>query len=188
MAAAMTTFSPYQPVQGVPIRDSLAHAHDHIERTERFLDRAQKATSKILEKHEALKGAVERIGNGKKKLGMRALATGVSGSVAAIVGVADGRYGGEKGHLAKWGIPLDWAVAAAGHTAGVAALALTDNEMLEGVLHAVGDAGFIVGSHRWGRELGVAWAQKAAADSPTAAAANANGVKGGTVYTVAHPK
>ena len=182
MTTALAAIEPYQPVSGIPMREALARAHGHIERTQRF-------ASKILEKHEALKGVVDRVGGGYKKLGVRALNSTCSSAIGTAIGVVDGRFGGERGYATRWGFPLDWAVGFAGHGAGIAALAFGDNEILQGVLHAVGDAGFTTGSHRWGHELGVAWAQKAnAAESSAAVGANANGAKGGAVYTIAHPK
>ena len=115
MTAALTAIEPYQPLPGIPMRDSLARAHEHIGRTEKFVERTQKAAAKILEKHEALQGVVHRVGANYQKLGVSALHAMGAGAIGGdrsasptVDGVASEdtpRNGGSRS---------TWAVAVAG--------------------------------------------------------------------------
>jgi hypothetical protein len=173
-----TAIVPYQPAQGLPARDALARAHEYID--------------KLTKKHEALHKVKETIVTGAKKHGNTFIQSSCTATTAAALGAVNGRFGGEEGLIQKWGVSLDAAVAFAGHVVGFG-LSFADNDaspkfdILAEVAHTVGDTGLASGVYRFFHKRGLESAARAAAASG-GASAPAGGAKGGTVYTVAHPK
>ncbi len=176
MAAAATALQPYQPVSGVPLREQLSRAHDHVKSQFKNYVKEISFLKKENSEHKAVKEQTQGL---LKHLGVTAVEAGVVGLTSVALGFADGRLG-EDGHWSKWGAPLDGSLAAGAHMAALGSLYFKNPVVTKG-LHLVGNACFGAASHRWGRELGMS--RKAAAET---AVAN-NGVKGGTVFTVAHP-
>ena len=175
--ATATSIVPYQAAPGLPARDALARAHDYID--------------KLTKKHEALHKAREAIVNGARVHGNTFIQSSCTATTAAALGAINGRFGGEEGLVSKWGVSLDVAVATAGHLAGFAcsfwdSTAEPKLSMLADVLHTVGDAGLAAGVYRFCHKRALEAAHRAAAG--VGGSAPAAGAKGGTVYTVAHPK
>jgi hypothetical protein len=179
--AAATTLAPYQPPIGLAPREALAHAHNRIEQLSR--------------KHESVLRTAKALGERaehavKKNLSVLTNTT-FAATTAASLGYMNGRYGGDKGYVAKHGIALDVAAAGVVH-AGAFALALretgdrTSDEHLNhavGVLHTIGDAAVGASVYRWAYAKGVEAAHRAGAMP----GAQANGARGGTVYSVTPP-
>jgi len=175
--AAATTIVPFQPAQGLPARDALARAHDYID--------------KLTRKHEAVNKGMEAIVTVAKRHGNTFIQSSCTATTAAALGITMGRFGGETGVVEKWGIPLDAAVAVVGHVAGFGFSYADDRQsprfdLLTEVLHTVGDTGLASGIYRFFHKVGSEHAAVAAGAGAGAAVAAPNGVKGGTVYTVAH--
>lgn len=173
-----TSIVPYQPAQGLPARDALARAHDYIDR--------------LTKKHEALHRTKEAFVAGARMHGNTFIQSSCTATTAAALGALNGRFGGEEGLISKWGVSLDVAVAALGHVSGFACSFWDSNAepklgVLAEVLHTVGDTGLAAGVYRFCHKRGLEAAQRAASGSG-GAAGPAAGAKGGTVYTVAHPK
>jgi len=177
MAAATSTIVPYQPPQGLPARDALVRAHEYID--------------KLTKKHEAVTKAKEAFVTVAKRHGNTFIQSSCAATTAAALGITMGRFGGEAGVVEKWGVPLDAAVAAVAHVGGFAFSYADDSErprfdVLTEVLHTVGDVGLASGIYRFFHKVGAQHAA-ASAGAEVGAVAAPNGVKGGTVYTVAHP-
>ena len=179
-----TALEPYQPIPGMSTRENHARAVDHIEKVQSHL-------KDILRKHSATEKAVAikdqalgKVMSSAQALGLQGAQTGVALVMGSAIGFADGRWGGEQGHFAKAGVPLDGAIAILGHAAGLATFLLADTPNVTRFLHAVGDAGTAAVFHRWAKDLGVTSAHKAGlATAPSAA----NGVRGGTLYPAPPP-
>jgi hypothetical protein len=174
--ATATSILPFQPAPGLPARDALARAHDYID--------------KITRKHEAASKGLEAIVTVAKRHGNTFIQSSCTATTAAALGITMGRFGGETGVVEKWGVPLDAAVAVAGHVSAFAFSYADDRQaprfdLLTEVLHTVGDTGLASGIYRFFHKVGSQHAAAAGAEAAPSVAPN--GVKGGTVYTVAHP-
>jgi hypothetical protein len=196
MTAAATVI-PFQPVPGLPIRDALVRAHGHIEKQDRqigILKRAYEAAGEAKEKAEAtMARAKSVVATGVKKHGNTIVQASLTGSAAMVLGGINGRFGGERGVVEKWGVSLDQATFVAGHLAGFISSYMDDGEdpkyaMFTSACHTVGNAAIVSSLYRFTHQRGAESAQRARDEkSGGAMAANANGAKGGVVYTV-HPK
>ena len=178
MTAAATSITPFQPAQGLPMRDALARAHDYIE--------------KITKKHENLHKAKEVLVSGVKRHGNTFIQSSCTATTAAALGAVNGRLGNDAGVIEKWGVTLDTAVAVVGHLSGFAFAYADDSDnprfdVLAEVCHTAGDVGLASGVYRFFHTRGVEAKQRANSGQQPAAAGPVNGAKGGTVYTV-HPK
>jgi hypothetical protein len=176
--SAATSIVPFQPAAGLPVRESLARAHDYIE--------------KMTKRHEGLRKTSEAIVSGVREHGNTLLQAGCTGAAAAALGAVNGRFGGEEGIVEKWGVSLDQAVAVGGHLLGFGVTYFAESndtsmELLSEVAHTLGDAGIASGVYRYFHRRGAEAAQRAAGASGPSVAAAANGAKGGALYTVPHP-
>jgi hypothetical protein len=191
----LATIEPYQPISGVPLRQQMASIHDHY----------GGRLTKLAQKHNVLMQVADGLRN---KLEAKAAAestrtatvlqtaakvgvqVGVTGATAAMIGVLDGRLGGEQGYCSKWGVPADLAVAFAGCTGAALSYVTLDKPLLTTALGAFGLAGVGATVHRYLKDAGVAWKNHAdaneAAAKPTAGAAPNGAGKGGVTYTVQH--
>lgn len=185
--AAVATLAPFQQPMGLAPREALAHAHNHIER--------------LTKKHEAVLKTAKAIGEKAEHVMKKNVAVmtnaAFAASTAGALGYVNGRYGGEKGYVAKYGVAIEVATAALAHAS---ALALSfretgDKERDEhlqhvvGVLHTVGDAAIGVGVYRWTHQKGVEAARHAGvpAASMGTPVAQPNGARG-AVYAVTPAK
>lgn len=163
-----TALAPtYEAPTGLSSREALAHAHDHIRKLVRKHESVVKASREIgIKAAEITKAQVGWMTN-----------SAFAGGTATALGYVNGRYGGEKGYVAKYGVALD---AATAFTAHLGALALSlkgtgDAEKDEhlrhvvGVLHAVGDTAVGVGLYRWSHQKGVEAAHRAGVPAATVA-------------------
>jgi hypothetical protein len=156
MTAATTTV-PF-PALGLPTSDGLGRASNLVD--------------ELTKRHEVLRGAKDPFVAGVRRHGNTFVQSSCTATTAATLGAVNGRFGGDKGVLQKWGISLDAAVALVGHAGGFA-LSLADSsadpnlDVLAGVLHTVGDTGLASGVYRFFHERGSA-ARRAAAGSPRA--------------------
>jgi hypothetical protein len=172
-----TSLAPYQSPDGLAHRNVLAHARDHIE--------------KLQKRHEQLRGTVARAQKVALKQAHTLTQMGFTVGTAGALGLVNGRYGGDKGYLAPWGVPVDFAVGGAAHVAGFVTSVLSEDDIMEPVialLHTIGDAGLGVGVYRWAHQKGAELAARSAGATGQAGV-GANSAHGGTVYAVpaTHP-
>jgi hypothetical protein len=172
---AATAITPFQPPVGVPAQQALAHAIGHI-------DKFAKKHLKLSRENETLKQDHEERETAWKTKAMSLGVTGleflVSGGAGAGLGFVNGKWGGDKDHAAIGGIPVDATTLVAGHIAGlVVGYYAKDGagQAASRVLHALGNASLGVVTYRLAFQKG--------AEHAKGASAQANGVKGGTVYT-----
>jgi hypothetical protein len=177
--AATTNLTTYQPQHGIAPTQALAHAVGHIEKF-------AKKHFKLERDHETLRKESEaREASWKselKKHGGTVLEFLVASGTGAGMGYVNGRWGGEKDHAAIYGVPIDVSTIVAGHAAGLLVGYLVDDELghqLSRGLHSVGNASAGIVTYRLAFQKGTEKRAAAAAG----ATAQANGVKGGTVYT-----
>jgi hypothetical protein len=190
MATATQTISalaPYQPPPGLAPSDRVAHAHDYIERLQK--------------KHATLRESLQQVKVGAQRGANTMMQTVLAVGTASSLGYVNGRYGGEKGYVAPYSMPLDVTIGGAAHVAGlVVGLWLEDDAdraaaampgalpRLSDILHTIGDAGLGSGGYRWAHQKGVEMA--AAANAGATAAAPGPGVNGarGATYAVPQPQ
>jgi hypothetical protein len=173
--AGAASLAPYQPPDGLAHREVLAHARDHIE--------------KLQKRHEQLRGTVARAQKVVLKQAHTLTQMGFTVGATGALGLVNGRYGGEKGYAAPWGIPVDFAVGGAAHVAGFVTSIFSEDEVMEpviAILHTIGDAGLGIGVYRWAHQKGTELAARSgvAKGQP---APGANSAHGGTMYTVPAP-
>jgi hypothetical protein len=115
--------------------------------------------------------------------------TGVSLAISAVLGLVNGRFGGDKGYLAPYNVPVDLTSGLIAHVVGYTNVL---GEVGSELVHTVGDAAWGVGSYRWSHAKGVELAARAAA-AKAGAGAGAGvapqggagpGARGGTTYPV----
>jgi hypothetical protein len=167
--SALATLSPYQPPDGLAPREILAHAREHID--------------KLTKKHLNLQGKISEV---TKYAGTKALTmagTGVSLAVSAVLGLVNGRFGGDKGYLAPYNVPVDLTSGLIAHVVGYTNVL---GEIGSDLVHTVGDAAWGAGAYRWSHDKGVELAAHAAAAKAGTAPPGAPGPgpRGGTTYTV----
>ena len=172
--SALATLAPYQPPDGLAPREILAHAREHIDR--------------LTKKHVNLQGKINEV---TKYAGTKAVTmagTGVSLAVSAILGLVNGRFGGDKGYLAPYNVPVDLTGGLIAHVVGYTnVLGETGSDLV----HTAGDAAWGAGAYRWSHNKGVELATRAAAAKAGAGAPGASpqngagaGPRGGTTYSV----
>ena len=195
MASALmpsSALATYQPPAGLPARDVIAHARDHIE--------------KLTKKHASLRESLQTVKVSAQRGVGTVIQTGFAVGTSSVLGYVNGRYGGEKGYVAPYSVPVDLTTGAVGHIAGLATSLLLEDDLdtagaaasgmprLSDILHAVGDAGLGCGTYRFFHQKGVEHAGGASADkgkappgpaSPPGAGAGAG--QRGTVYGVPQP-
>ena len=191
MATAMmptSALAQYQPPPGLPARDVIAHARDHIE--------------KLTKKHASLRESLQQVKVSAQRGVSTVTQTMFAVGTSSLLGYVNGRYGGEKGYVAPYSIPVDLTVGAAAHIAGLATSLLLEDEVdvtvaashgamprLSDIFHTVGDAGLACGSYRFLHQKGVehAEAAKGQAPGPSSPPAGGPGPGRGTVYSVPQP-
>jgi hypothetical protein len=171
---ALTALAPYAAPDGLGPREIIAHAKEHIER--------------LTKKHASLQDTLTKVqgyGVSKLKTGM---ATGTTLAVSSALGFVNGRYGGERGYLSVFHVPVDLTTGLVAHVVGA-----TDvlGDLGTRLVHTVGDACWGAGAYRWTHSKGAELAARAAAAKAAAgagagagAAANPNGQRPGTTYAV----
>jgi len=160
--AATSTLTTFNPPQGLPPRDALVHAKEHIE--------------KLQKKHESLKSLKSETEAIAKKHMSALSETLFVTSAAGVMGYVNGRYGGEKGYVAAIrGVPLDLCLGVAAHGIGFSNVL---GDEVSSALHAVGDAAVAVSAYRYTHKKGTEQAH--ASDAAAAASAAPR-----TVYTAA---
>jgi hypothetical protein len=173
--SALAALAPYQPPDGLAPREILAHAREHID--------------KLTKKHLNLQG---KISEATRYVGTKAVTmagTGVSLAVSAALGLVNGRFGGDKGYLAPYNVPVDLTSGLIAHVVGYTNVL---GDVGSTLVHTVGDAAWGSGAYRWSHNKGVELAARAAAAKAGAGAgAGAGpqngagaGPRGGTTYAV----
>jgi hypothetical protein len=167
--SALATLSPYLPPDGLGPREILAHAKDHIDR--------------LTKKHASLQEVLQK----GKEYGVSKIKTGVASGLTVVtsgaLGFVNGRYGGDKGYVAPFHVPIDLATALVAHTVG-----LTDvfGDLGSLMAHAVGDASLGAGTYRFAFAKGAYLAARAAA-AKGGAVAGAGAGAGTGAPGAAHP-
>ena len=174
--SALATLAPYQPPDGLAPREILAHAREHIDR--------------LTKKHLNLQGKINEV---TKYAGTKALTmagTGVSLAVSTLMGLVNGRFGGDKGYLAPYGVPADLTSGLIAHVVGYTNVL---GDMGSDLVHTAGDAAWGAGAYRWSHNKGAELAARAAAAKAGAGAVYPGtgpqggagaGPRGGTTYAV----
>jgi hypothetical protein len=189
----VSALAPYQPPDGLAPRDVIAHAREHI-------DRLQKKHASLRESLQHVKVGAQR---GVNTITQTVFAVGTS----SALGFVNGRYGGEKGYVAPYSVPVDFTLGAVSHIAGLATSLLLEDERdaaaaaqpgamprLSDILHTVGDAGLGCGTYRFFHQKGAEHAAEAgaakgqSAPSPSPPGPGANAGRGGAVYNVPPPQ
>ena len=174
--SALATLSPYQPPDGLAPREILAHAREHIDR--------------LTKKHINLQGKISEVTRYAGTKAITMAGTGVSLAVSAVLGLVNGRFGGDKGYLAPYNVPVDLTSGLIAHVVGYTNAL---GEVGSDLVHTVGDAAWGVGAYRWSHNKGVELAAHAAAAKAGAGAGAAGtgpqggagaGPRGGTTYPV----
>jgi hypothetical protein len=162
--SALATLAPYQPPDGLAPREILAHAKEYIDR--------------LTKKHTTLQ---EKIAVAKQYGGTKLVtfaATGVTTAVSAALGFFNGRYGGDKGYVAPYGIPIDLTASAIAHVVGMTNVC---GDVGSRIVHTAGDSALGVGTYRFTHGKGVEMAARAAAKKAAGAGAGvAPGASPGT--------
>jgi hypothetical protein len=187
--SANSALAPYQPPGGLAAREVIAHARDHIERLQK--------------KHATLRESLQQVKVGAQRGANTVTQTVFAVGTSSALGFINGRYGGEKGYVAPYSVPVDLSLGGLAHVAGLATSLLLEDERdaaaaassamprLSDILHTIGDAGLGCGSYRFMHQKGVERAAAAAAAKAGQAAptpgAPAPGGRGGAVYTVPQP-
>src|SRR5208283_2268116 len=114
----VSALAPYIPPEGLAPRDVIAHARDHIE--------------KLQKKHATLRESLQqvkyKVSSGAYRGANTVVQTMFSATTASTLGFINGRYGGEKGYVAPYSVPVDFTVAAVGHIAGIATSLLLEDD------------------------------------------------------------
>ncbi len=180
-----SALAPYQPPPGLPVRDVIAHARDHIERLTR--------------KHASLRESLQQVKFSAQRGVNTVTQTVFAVCTSSLLGYVNGRYGGEKGFVAPYSVPIDLSVGAAGHIAGLATSLLLEDDVgaagvavspgamprLSDVFHTVGDAGLGCGSYRFFHQKGVEHASaKSQPIGPNSPFGGGQGGARGPVYSV----
>lgn len=182
-----SALAPYQPPPGLQARDVIAHARDHIE--------------KLTKKHASLRESLQQVKVSAQRGVSTVTQTMFAVGTSSLLGYLNGRYGGEKGYVAPYSIPVDLTVGAAGHIAGLATSLLLEDTVdvtaaasqgamprLSDIFHTVGDAGLGCGSYRFLHQKGVEHAAaKGQGAGPGSPPAGGPGPGRGTVYSVPQP-
>ncbi len=152
---AATAIAPSAPEPRLPSSEALAEPSRDV--------------AALVERHRGLLGAKEFL-TSLGRHGGTIVESSCTAATAAALGTANGRFGGQDGVLRTWGIPLDAAVAVAGHVGGFVYSFVADHQAdapldVARSCHAIGDAGLAIAAYRFFHRRGVESARRAATSS-----------------------